>query len=135
MKKLVKLLCACALTFTLVACGSTSTKNEPTAVEKFAQSDDMKSQMESLNSTFESMGLSVSVDAEGETLIYKYKYLSQVEFSEEQIDSLKESLKAQKSVYDSILTSLKDEVGSENPKVTLQYYNADDSFICEYTFE
>ncbi len=132
MKKLMKLLCVFVLGCSLVACSSAT---KTTKVEEYAQSEEIKEQVEELNKTFDSMGMQVSIEAKGETLIYKYKFTSQVEFSDEQVASLIESLKGQKSVYDSILTSLKDEVGSENPKVTLQYYNADDSFICEYTFE
>ena len=73
----------------------------------------------------------MEVKAEGNKLIYSYKYSDQI--NEENLSAVKENLESgleiQASVFDGILKTLKDEMKISDPSISVRYLNADGSEI------
>ena len=97
-------------------------------VEEFLNSDMMQSQLESLKSSLAEQGLDFDMAAEGNKLIYIYKYTdadidpdATAEALSGQSDQTDEQLK---SVYDALI-----EAGIEDPVIEAQFLAADGSEI------
>ncbi len=98
------------------------------SVEEFLNTDMMQSQLESLKSSLADQGLDFDMAAEGNKLIYIYKYTdadidpeATAEALSGQSDTTDEQLK---SVYDALV-----EAGIEDPVIEAQFLAADGSEI------
>ena len=126
MKKLFAILLCFIMIFSLFACGA-----KVKTVEDYLKDKDVQSQMDTLKETKKNSGIDMEVKAEGNKLIYSYKYSDQID--EENLSAVKENLESgleiQASVFDGILKTLKDEMKINDPSISVRYLNADGSEI------
>lgn len=126
MKKLFAILLCFIMIFSLFACGA-----KVKTVEDYLKDKDVQSQMDTLKETMKNSGIDMEVKAEGNKLIYSYKYSDQID--EENLSAVKENLESgleiQASVFDGILKTLKDEMKINDPSISVRYLNADGSEI------
>ena len=98
--------------------------------------------MEQINSqiaALENSGLTVSVYADGSTLVYDYTYAQQLDLSDEAVkqsivDALRSGTEEQAETYKNIASVLRAIISEDNIKVRLVYNNADGSeiYTCEF---
>lgn len=126
MKKLFAILLCFIMIFSLFACGA-----KVKTVEDYLKDKDVQSQMDTLKETMKNSGIDMEVKAEGNKLIYSYKYSDQID--EENLSAVKENLESgleiQASVFDGFLKTLKDEMKISDPSISVRYLNADGSEI------
>jgi len=65
-KRILTLVTALVLVFSLVACG------KPSTLAELVESKAWKTELQSINDEAEAMGMSVSTEADGNTLVFKY---------------------------------------------------------------
>lgn len=158
-KKLAKLLICVSmigLVFTLGACGSDddnssnsgsgSNKQESNKSDKqygslkeYVESDELQSELKKQMSSYEGMGMSMDITAEGNKLVYSYKYTDEklidddytLEDAQEYFDS---AIEKQKSTFTSLCSQLPLLIDVEDPVVVLRYYDMDDTLIWEKEF-
>ena len=129
-KRLLTLLVAMIMVFSLVACG------KPATVEEYYSQPVIKealdSQMEELKASYEGVYSDLGYKLEGNTFIYYYQYAVQIEEVEEAkkivADSLTEEMMA------GIVADVSSECGIEDVTLKYSFYNADGSLIYEDTY-
>lgn len=132
MKKALRILtsyvlCA-ALCLSMAACGS---KDPGAELQKYI--DENQEQIDQLAEAMESAGMKLAVEVEGNSLVYKYQFTADMEDTDTLKEALQEELDAQSSTFESLVTSLKEEVsGAESIKVI--YYDNANNELCSKEF-
>lgn len=161
-KKLAKLLICVSmvgLIFSLGACGSdddSSSKSNSnsnsssnssdkksdklySSIKDYIESDEFQAEFSSQVKSFEGSGMSMDITAEGNKLIYVYKYTDEkliddtytLEDAKAYFDK---ALESQKSTFTSICSQLPLYIDVEDPVLVLRYYDFDDTLIYEKEF-
>lgn len=127
MKKLKMIFCGCllVLAMSLTACGS-----KYASIADYVASDEAQKAVEVLNNL---EGLEIKLKADGNKMIYEYKYTSiakQAGMEEE----LKKGLAEQKSTFVQAANDLKKQVKVDNPVVTVTYLDKNGDLIYSEDF-
>lgn len=100
--------------------------------EEMCDAPELKSQIEQLNETYKELGLRVSLEGDGQKIIFVYKFTNQIDASAIK-DQLEEALKSQKEVFNLQVVEMQKEVMTE-VFLGIKYVNADGTVICEAEF-
>ena len=103
-------------------------------MQEYIESAEAANAIEHLVDTFAQKGLSISVGAEGDCMIYEYKYIDQVEVTEESAQALSDSLDSMSDTIQTSLETIASLVDAENPSIRYVYLNADGAEIYSRTF-
>lgn len=132
MKKFSAILLCFLMVLSLFACGG-----KAKTVEDYLSDKEVQSQMDTLKETMKNAGIDMEVKGEGNKLIYSYKYSEQI--GEDSLDVVKESLESgldsQKSVFDGIVSTLKEDLKISDPSVVVKYLNADGTELFSREFK
>ena len=104
------------------------------SMQEYIESEEVADAIEGLADTFEQQGLSISVGAEGDCMIYEYKYVDQVEVTEESAQALSDSLDSMSDTIQTSLETIALIVEAENPSIRYVYLNADGTEITSREF-
>lgn len=131
MKKVLRILtsyvlCA-AICLSVAACGGSGS-----ALQKYI--DDNKESIDQMVSAMESGGMNLAVEADGNTLVYKYQYSEELPDAEAAKTALADSMDAASSTFESLLTQLKDEV-SEAEGIKVIYLDKDGNELYSKEFK
>lgn len=104
-------------------------------VADFVNSEAMQTQLESMKSDVEEMGMSIDVTGEDNKLIYTFTY---ADLGDTDVEALSESLASavdqMADTYESIAAALAEMVGVDNPTVVVKYVTADGAELCAKEF-
>lgn len=133
MKKITTLFASLCLAFvmivTLTACGG----KEFDSIEKYLEAQ--QDQIDAAISQQKALGLTMEVKADGDTLVYRYVYATQMEVTDEVTNYFDTQMEQNKSQFDAVIDEMKELIDVENPKVKLLYENPDGTVIYEHTYE
>lgn len=138
-----------AMTFSMAACGSKeSTTNDISqtsqstsgksgqysSVEEYVNSEEVQSQLSSLEKSLEGSGMKIKVTAKDNKMIYNYTY-DNMEKSDELAEQLEEAMQAQDSTFQATADGIKSEVGVDSAIVVIEYVDKNGEMIYtkEYT--
>lgn len=135
MKKVLSLALALVMVFSLAACftACNQASGKPATVEDYIASDAMQEQITEIKETVASMGMDIEIKGEGNKLIYVYTYQQDIVL-DGMADALASALDAQASTFEAVATSLKEDVGVENPVVVVKYMANDGTEIYSQEF-
>ncbi len=102
------------------------------SIKEYAESELIREQVDSLNESFNALGLTVDIFGEGNKLVYQYTYNTPV--TDLQTESLEQSLASQESLFESTASALTLVVDVEDPVVAVVYLNADGTEILSKEF-
>ncbi len=103
------------------------------SMEEFANSEELKSQLESLKSTVSAQGMDLTITGEGNKLTYIFTY-QEVANQEGMADQLASALDAQKATYETLASQLETEIGIDGVIVAVQYVDCNGELIYEAEF-
>ena len=103
-----------------------------TSIEAYISDPTIKSALDSAMPTDDTFTLEIK--AEGESLVYEYKYTETYEEIELMKETLESSASSMESSMVSVANTLKSIVDVENPKVVMRYLNGDGTLISEIEF-
>lgn len=117
-----------AMTFGLVACGGNS------SVEDYLNSEEVQSQLSTLEKSLEGSGMNIKVTAKDNKMIYTYTY-DNMEKSDKLADQLETAVAAQDSTFQTTADKIKSEVGVDSAIVVIEYVDKNGEMIYtkEYT--
>lgn len=127
--KLLVLVTVLTMAFGLTACGGGYD-----TVSDYINSDEVQKELETAKKAIESSGMNLTVGAEGNKLVYTYKYDDM-----EKVDGMAEQLEAAMSAEDATFQEIADKMGKvvkESPvSVVIEYVDCNDEMIYskEYT--
>ena len=104
------------------------------SMQEFVEADVFGGFIESLDSVITEQGLSIGIGAEGDSLVYEYRFDEQVEVTDELKDEIAAQVESISDVTESNLETIKDYVDIENPSIEYVYLNADGTEIYSRTF-
>lgn len=158
-KRILRAVCAAAvltMALSFAGCGSeeskkdNDTKQEETvkdeetddteeaasSLEDYVNSEIMQTELESLKTSLSDSGMSIDITADGNALVYTYKYeqLARADFDDASVNALKDGLAAESATFESVAESLKTVTDEENPIVRIKYISSDDQVIYEQEF-
>lgn len=116
-----------------------SSDKQYASIKEYVESDEFQAEIESQMKSYEGMGMDMKITAEGNKLVYTYKYIDEqlidddftLEDAKEYFDS---AIETQKSTFVSVCKQLPLYIDVENPVVVLRYYDLDDTLIWEREF-
>ena len=121
------------------ASGSETEATQWNSVAEYLTDPTVVEQINSQIAALENSGLTVSVYADGSTLVYDYTYAQQLDLSDESVkqsivDALRSGTEEQAETYKNIASVLRAIISEDNIKVRLVYNNADGSeiYTCEF---
>ncbi len=133
MKKIAALFVNLCLAFvmvvTLTACGSKEFKD----IQEYI--DAQKDQIDAAIKQQEGLGMTMEVKADGDTLVYRYVYATEMPINDETTAYFDGKLEETKSQFEAVIDEMKELIDVENPKVKLLYENPDGSVVYEHTYE
>ena len=136
----------------ITACGGGSTPTSPpvnndsgystnvtpsysnTGVQDYLNRSDVQSQINILKSSMQESGTSLSVVAEGNSMVYIYRFNTMQYPSSSELANMRSQMQSQQSVYRTLINEIESLTSAVNPSVVARYINADGSTICELTF-
>lgn len=133
MKKALRILtsyvlCA-ALCLSLAACGGK--KDAGAELQKYIESQ--QEEIDQLKSTMEAAGMKLEVEVNGNSLVYRYQFTTDVGETEEIKASLEQGMDAEASTFESLASQLKDEVsGAES--IIVEYLDKDNNVLLSREF-
>ena len=133
MKKIATVLASLCLVFVmaaaLVGCGS---GKEFDSVKAYV--DAQKDQIEEAKKEVEGTGMSVEIEADGDTLVYRYIYDIEIPVTDETTTTFDENLELFKTQFDAVLDEMAELIDVKNPAVQLIYENPDGTVVYTHTF-
>lgn len=116
-----------------------SSDKQYASLKEYVESDEVQKVLETQMKQYEDMGMSMKISAEGNKLVYTYKYTDEqlidddytLEDAKEYFDT---AIESQKSTFTGICAQLPLYIDVENPVVVLRYYDLDDTLIWEKEF-
>lgn len=102
------------------------------SIEAYLADPTIKSALDSMIASNDT--LTIEVKAEGDSLVYEYKYTQTYEDIELMKQSLESSASSVESTMVGVANSLKTCVDVENPTVVMRYLNGDGALICEIEY-
>lgn len=105
-----------------------------TGVQDYLNRSDVQSQINILKSSLQGTGPSLDVVAEGNSMVYIYRFNTMQYPTQSQLDSMRSQLQAQRSTYTTLINEIESLTSAVNPTVVARYVNADGSTIIELTF-
>ncbi len=148
----IALLAACVIggsAVSMTACGggSTPTPTPPvnndsgytqnytnTGVQDYLNRSDVQSQIAILQSSLKDTDTSLSVVAEGNSMVYIYRFNTMQYPTQVELDNMRSQMQSKQSVYRTLINEIETFTSAVNPNVVARYVNADGSTIIELTF-
>lgn len=126
------------LMLVVIAAASCGSGKQFSTIDDYAKSESVQSQIESIKDSF-SDTLNVNVYGEGNTLVYEYKYINQIDDSvlSATKSALDKAIESQKSTFvdvAKVIPTLVD-VSENDVEVAVRYINADGTLITESVFK
>lgn len=117
-----------AMAFSLVACGGNN------SVEDYVNSEEVQSQLSTLEKSLEGSGMNIKISAKDNKMIYTYTY-DNMEKSDELAEQLEAAMQAQDSKFQATADGIKSEVGVDSASVVIEYIDKNGEMIYtkEYT--
>lgn len=104
------------------------------SVKEYAESDEVKSMVESMQESMNNMGMNMSITGEDNKFIYTYTYL-EIEKTDGMAEALESGMEAQADTFKSLVGTLKMIVDEENPVVVVRYVDVNGEEIYSAEFE
>ena len=82
-------------------------------IKDYVESDDMKTQIDSITGTLKDNGFAFKTYAEGDKIVFEYKF------------EIKDTVKSQQQTFENVLDYIKQRVNTEAPILKLVYLNSD----------
>ena len=117
--KLTLLLMVLAMTFGLVACGG----KEFSSISDYLNSDQVKTQLDSVKKQVEGSGMKIDVTAEGDKMVYTYTY-EKLEKTDGMAEQLESALKQQDSRFQNTCEEIKKYVDVDTAYVVIKYVDS-----------
>lgn len=129
----------------MTACGEEPTPTTPSAssaytnnysntgVQDYLNRSDVQSQINTLKSGLKDSGSTLDVVAEGNSMVYIYKFNTMQSLTQSDLDTISSQLKSQQEVFRSLINEIESLTSAVNPSVVTRYVNADGSIIIELT--
>lgn len=97
----------------------------------------MQAGIAQLKAELEGSELDIDIEAEGDTLVYKYtyKYIESKYFDDDIVWYLENSLEQSSSNYETVIASLKVETYVKEPSVKVMFMSSDGKVIVEKVFK
>lgn len=133
MLRVLALCAAVVMAISLASCGGSNGKQFAT-VQEYIESPEMVEVIEGISSTFEPQGLTVNAYADGDCLVYEYKFTQQMDVNDTVVQSLADSIDEMSDTVQSSLEEVKSVVDVETPSAKYVYLNADGSEIYSKVF-
>lgn len=134
MKKIATVLASLCLAFvmvvTLTACGG---GKEFDSIQEYI--DAQKEQIDEAIKANEGSGMTMEVKADGDTLIYRYVYETEMPVGEETTSYFDNNIDNFKAQFEAVINEMKELIDVKDPKVKLLYENPDGTVIYEHTIE
>lgn len=108
--------------------------NKYKSMQEFVESVEFAGIIESLTTVAAQQGLSLGIGADGDCLVYEYKYNEQIEVNDEVKKQISDEVESFSDTTQSNLELIKDYVDIENPSIKYVYLNADETEIYSKTF-
>ena len=93
-------------------------------IKDYVESDDMKTQIDSITGTLKDNGFAFKTYAEGDKIVFEYKFEKKVD-EEKQVELIKDTVKSQQQTFENVLDYIKQRVNTEAPILKLVYLNSD----------
>lgn len=119
---------------------SVNSSDKPySSLKEYVESDEVKNELDSQMKMYEDSGMSMEISAEGNKLVYTYKYTDEQLIDEDYTledakDYFDSAIEAQKSTFTELCAQLPLYIDVEDPVVVLRYYDMDDTLIWEKEF-
>lgn len=108
--------------------------NVSTGVQDYLNRSDVQSQINILKSSLQGTGSSLDVVAEGNNMVYIYRFDTMQYPTSVEMDNMRTQMQSQQSVYRSLINEIETLTDAVNPNVVARYVNADGSTMIELTF-
>ncbi len=110
-----------------------TTDGKMNSINDFVNTTEFQDQIEDLKETLRDQGLDMEITAEGNKLIYTYRYLVEVD-TETVKETLETGLDAQEGTFKAIAQSIATAVNVESPVIVVRYLDQEGNLICEREF-
>lgn len=151
MKKLVSIFLVLLLCLSFAACGNTDTEAEatPTPTEEVTATPDateevpatleayiagMQSEIDAMEAEMAEQGMSIKVEARGNSLVYSYQFSEDIADLETMKAAFEQSMESSSSVFENILTQIKAEIPSAE-SIIVEYLTKDGTEIYSKEFK
>lgn len=126
-KKIIALAAVAVMGLSMIACGKYK------SVEAYVKSDEVQEIIDSMESQATSMGMSFEVTADGDKMVYTYKY-DDIEKQDGMAESLESAMNQQASTFQESANELKKVVSAKNPSVVIEYVDSKGELIYSKEF-
>lgn len=126
--KAIVMACLVVLAMGLTACGG---NGKYATMKDYVESDAAQNELKSIPTD---SSMEISLTAEGDKLVYTYKF-TQIEKSDEIAAALEQGIKDQEDTFYDTAKVLKSVVNVKNPIVTIRYIDKNDNVIFSRDFE
>lgn len=91
--------------------------------------DAQKDQIDEMLKEYEDSGMTMEISSDGETLVYRYTYDTQMEVTQAVLDYFDSSISDYRKQFDSVLNEMGRVIDIKEPAVELRYENPDGTLI------
>lgn len=126
-RKIAALAAVAALGLSLIACGK-----KFSSVADYVKSDEVQEVITDLSSSLDGTGMSIDITADGDKMVYTYKYDS-IEKADGMAEQLESGIEAQASTFQETADELKKLCKASNPTLVIEYVDMNGDVI--YTKE